>query len=100
MKKLIPLIIIGIVIISGLGAVALPENEYKTREIREIIHFSEPEIQEKEENIHVTVENTNSWLRIPDYPMLPAYIKTYVTLWNICSENRCHFFKYRKIFSK
>jgi hypothetical protein len=69
---------IGLLILNGIGAVAETENKNKIIEIQEIIHFSEPIIDEKENNILVNVENTNSWLRKNNCPMIPAYTKTYI----------------------
>ena len=52
MKKILPLLIIGILILNGLGAVAL-DNEKNTYKISESIHFSEPTI--KQNDMYTTI---------------------------------------------
>jgi len=78
MKKIIPIVIIGVLLISGLGAVAFPETEQKKLEKEETIIFSELQIVEENDNIIVNIENANSNLRKIGYPLLPAHVRTYI----------------------
>jgi hypothetical protein len=78
MKKIIPMVVIGVLLISGLGAVAFPEIEQKKIGKEETITFSELQIVEENDNIIVNIENANSNLRKIDYPLLPAHVRTYI----------------------
>ncbi len=78
MKKIIPILVIGVLLVSGLGAVALPEIEQEMSVKREILSFSGLEIIEENDNIIVNIENANSNLRKIDYPLLPAHVRTYI----------------------
>lgn len=78
MKKILPMLLVGILVISGFGAVAIPgKNENKPFESIETICFSDPVIIEEKQNIRIEIENANSYLSLPGYPLLPSYIKTY-----------------------
>ena len=78
MKKILPILLVGILVISGFGAVAIPGgNENKPFESIETICFSDPVIIEEKQNIRIEIENANSYLSLPGYPLLPSYIKTY-----------------------
>ena len=79
MKKIISLIIIGILIISGLVATAQilePRTTQKQIE-QQIVTFSQPTFKEENEFIKLSMSNTNSWIDEPGNPLLPAYIKTF-----------------------
>jgi len=76
MKKIMCLLIIGVFVLSGLGAVAFPN--IKSTEITESISFSDPVINEENQHSIVKIDEANSWLRTTGYPMLPAYVKTYI----------------------
>jgi hypothetical protein len=78
MKKIIPCIILGVLLLSGLGAALRPNTEHKLIEKTETISFSPPAIQTKDDYTLVTVKNANSWLRSPGAPMLPASVSTYI----------------------
>jgi hypothetical protein len=78
MKKLIPFIIVGVLLLSGLGAVAVSKTEQKPLEKTETISFSPPVIQDQGQYSLVTVQNTNSWLRRSGAPLLPASVTTYI----------------------
>jgi hypothetical protein len=78
MKRLITISIIGILVLSGLGATAIPNPIQKPSEKTETISFASPEIKNKDEYILVTIKNSNAWLYKTDAPMLPASITTYI----------------------
>lgn len=78
MKKILPIMAAGILVLSGLGAVALPFSaEFNLLEKTKTISFLDPIINENGEYLTVNFENSNSWLNKPNYPMLPAYIETF-----------------------
>jgi hypothetical protein len=78
MKNLIPIGIIAMVVLSGLGAAAVSHTTQQSLIRTETISFSHPVIQNNNKNTLVTVENTNAWLRKTDMPFLPAEVSTYI----------------------
>jgi hypothetical protein len=75
MKKLIPLLIVGMVVLGGLGAVAQPVTEQPLD--RTALRFSEPILQNENTYVSLTMDDTNSFLMQQGKPMLPSYTKTF-----------------------
>lgn len=75
MKKLIPLVIVGMVVLGGLGAVAQPVTEITLE--RTAVHFSEPILQNENTYISVNMDESNSYLMQQGKPMLPSYTQTF-----------------------
>jgi hypothetical protein len=78
MKRIVPLLIIGIIVLSGLGAAAVSNISEKTLQKTETISFSTPQIEIKGGYALVTVDDANAWLYNTGAPMLPASITTYL----------------------
>ncbi|MCK4416134.1 MAG: peptidase C25, partial [Thermoplasmatales archaeon] len=79
MKKTITILMIGLLVVSGLGAVALPEvNENKLIEKTEYFSLSSPVICEDGEYISVELEEATSFLMDPGKPVLPRVTETYI----------------------
>jgi hypothetical protein len=78
MKRIVSILIIGIMVLSGLGAAAVTHTAQKPMEKTETISFSYPEIQNKDGYALVTITNANAWLYKTDAPMLPASVTTYI----------------------
>ncbi len=76
MKKIIPILIVGVLVLSGFGAVAVTKGE-KEEVIFETILFSRPKFHEKGEyiSIRLTESTSNSWET--GKPMLPVVTKVY-----------------------
>jgi hypothetical protein len=77
MKKLISGVIIGVLLISGLGAFGTAKTGQQLAIKTQTITFSHPLIQDQGQYALVTIDNTNSWLRTVGAPMLPATVTTY-----------------------
>lgn len=80
MKKILPLIIIGILILSGFGAVALTEIETVKNELIEKTEFyslSHPILCEYGQYISVDLEEATSFEMVSGEPVLPKISKTY-----------------------
>jgi len=77
MKKVVALLLIGIMVLGGLGAAAVSTTSQTILEKTETISFSIPEITTTEASTLVTVDNTNAWLNIPNAPLLPMSVTTY-----------------------
>jgi hypothetical protein len=78
MKKIILFMIVGVLLLSGLGAGLQITTEHNSTIKTETIVFSSPTIQTIDDSTLVTIQNVNAWLRNPGAPMLPVSITTYV----------------------
>ena len=76
MKKTLPLLIVGILLLSGLGTASGTEGEKEIFESKKI-YFSQPIIDEKEDYIKIGLAEatSNSWEK--DKPTLPVVTKVY-----------------------
>ncbi len=75
MKKFIPILIVGILVLSGLGAVAQPAIEYTLEKVT--LRFSEPIKQIEDNYVSIALNEANSFLMEQGKPMLPSYTKTF-----------------------
>jgi len=76
MKKLLSISIIGILIISGLGAFALSDE--KSIEEKLLLSFSHPLIKEKDDCISLELEETDSILMKKNHYMIPTKTETFI----------------------
>jgi len=77
MKNLLPIVIVGILVVSGLGAVAVQENGDETSFSAESIVISEPIIKETNEYLTINLEESESFLLETGKPMLPVITKVF-----------------------
>ena len=77
MKKLIPVVIIGVLLVSGLGTVGTATTGQHPEQQTQTITFSPPVLQDQGRYTLVTIANANAWLRTVGAPMLPAMTTTY-----------------------
>jgi hypothetical protein len=77
MKRIVPILIVGIMVLSGLGAAAVSHTTQHSLIQTETISFSHPVIQNTDGYALISVENTNAWLRKTNMPLLPAEVTTY-----------------------
>ena len=75
MKKILPFLAVGILVLSGLGAVAIPNEEFEHETIS--INFSQPILETEKEYISVNLDESNSFLMEQGKPMLPSYVETF-----------------------
>ena len=75
MKKILPIVIIGILLLSGLGVITTQAKVTKYEKIT--ISFSNPLIKENDEYLQITITEANSYLLTPKKPMLPMYTQTF-----------------------
>ncbi len=76
MKKLIPILIIGILLISGFGAVGVSEFE-KDNFILETISFSQPVIREKDDFVYIDLPEATTDFWKSGKPKIPVVTKVY-----------------------
>jgi len=83
MEKFLPIIVVGILIISGIGAVAINVDTKINIRIKEItdhknIEFSSFFIKESKEGfVEVELEDTSSYFMSPGKPILPKTVSTF-----------------------
>jgi hypothetical protein len=83
MKKILPLLVVGILVFSGLGAAGITNIATYNAVIKEkskmmTISFSQLSIDESDnEYIEVNLKDTSSYLMNPGQPMLPKVVKTF-----------------------
>jgi len=78
MKKILSFVIVCVLVLSGLGAVALPEtknNQMKTDESIEFISFSKPYMQDKGDYVSLHIDESNNYVTEPGRPMVPMFVK-------------------------
>ncbi len=83
MKKFIPIVIVSILVLSGLGAAAFTTNvstkqttNIKT-ESTSVIFSSQPALSEKDGFVEIHLDGATTQLLEKNRPMLPVYVKTY-----------------------
>ena len=76
MKNLLPLLVVGILVLSGLGAVAGTESE-KEDFIIDSISFSQPIISEREDYVSIELEEATCDTLQAGKPMIPVVTKVY-----------------------
>ena len=69
MRKILPIILVGILVLSGLGAVTVSSEEINQE--KTTLLFSKLLIQEKDEYICLELEGTNSQLLKKDHYIVP-----------------------------
>ena len=77
MKKIVPILLVGILVISGLGAVAIPNEEQKILVEKDLIELSSPILKEDGEYLSIEFDQSNSNLMDEGKPILPIITKTY-----------------------
>ena len=86
MKKVFCLIIVGFLVLSGLGAVAL-DSVKDTYKISETMHFSKPVIKQDSQYITVDFKESTSSSMAVGKPILPKYSMVYTLPFGTRVEN-------------
>ena len=73
MRKILPILVVGIFVLSGLGAVGQSVNNSETQKLEMI--FSKPIITDEDEYVTIDLEDANSFLIEEGKPLLPMYTK-------------------------
>jgi len=82
MKKILPIVVVGFLVLSGLGTVAvingnINDTEFETKTEMFSMLFSSPVIKENDRNyVDVQLEETSHYLMHPGQPMIPKIVKT------------------------
>ncbi len=75
MRKILPLLVVGIFVLSGLCAVAVSNDETELKQTSVV--FSQPVLQSENEYLTVSIDETNTFLMEQGKPMLPSYVETF-----------------------
>ena len=76
MKKTVSIIITGILILSGLGVIAI-DNSNSTQQVKEIIRISQPIIKDIDGYLSINFEESDSFICEPGRPLLPVVTKVF-----------------------
>jgi hypothetical protein len=76
MKKIFPILLVGVLILSGFGAFASSSNNSTEKEILSL-NFSKPQLQENNQYIEIDIKEANSYLIRANKPVLPTYTHTF-----------------------
>ena len=76
MRKILTFVLLGALVLSTIGAVAISEEDSDFENI--IVSFSNPTMMEKNDKLIIDIQETDSYLMKTGYPMLPSYTKTLV----------------------
>lgn len=93
MEKYLPIIVVGILIISGIGAVAVSKETIDEGKINKIsnnlnIDFSSLKIKESQEDfIEVEFQDTSAYLMEPGKPILPKIVETFELPFGVTDVN-------------
>ena len=83
MKKFIPIVIVGILVLSGLGAAAFTTNvsikqtTIVKNESTSVLFSSQPTQLEKDGFVEIEMNGATTHLLVANKPVLPIYVKTY-----------------------
>jgi hypothetical protein len=77
MKKIVPILFVGILTISGFGAALSTQTETTNQFVQDTIHFSEPVIADEMTYLSVQVKEATSYTTEPGNPTLPLYTKLF-----------------------
>ncbi len=78
MNKILPIIVVGILVLSGLGTIALPTEYPETIRITKPVIFpKQPTVELKDDYLRINFDGANSKLMVPGKSELPIYITTF-----------------------
>ncbi len=77
MKRILPILLIGILVFSGFGAAVTTNIQSNDLWIKEKIHFSEPVITNQDGYLSVQIDEATSSATQPGNPVLPVYSKLF-----------------------
>ena len=75
MKRILSIVVVGILVLSGLGAVTLASGNTQQKIVS--IAFSQPAIDEQNQYATISMDGTNSLLMRQNKPLLPSYIEKF-----------------------
>jgi len=77
LRKMLPLLVVGIFVLSGLGAVSLPSKDNFELE-KTTVSFSQPVAVEEDEFISLDIAEANSFIMKQGKPLIPSYTQEFI----------------------
>jgi hypothetical protein len=77
MKRVVPILLVGVLLISSVGAAVSNNNQRKTTSFQEEMRFSEPMLTTQEGYLSVQIPEATSSIAAPGDPLLPVYTKQF-----------------------
>jgi hypothetical protein len=83
MEKILPILLMGMIVLSGLGAaafstnVSIPQTTSIKTESATALFLTPPTFSEKDGFVEIQIDGATTQLLEPNRPILPIYIKTY-----------------------
>jgi hypothetical protein len=77
MKKILPILLVGVLILSGFGAAVSVNTQNDQLSLQEDISFSEPVLTDQNNYISVEINEATSSASSPGNPLLPLYTKLF-----------------------
>jgi hypothetical protein len=75
MKKILPILLVGVLMISGFGAAVTTNTQSKNSSIQEELQFSNPVFTIQNNYLSVQIPEVTSYAAVPGDPVLPVYTK-------------------------
>jgi len=77
MKRILPILLVGVVIISGIGSSIAINTQNQKLSLQEDIYFSEPVLTDQNNYFSVEIKEATSYATSPGNPTLPMYTKLF-----------------------
>jgi hypothetical protein len=77
MKRILPILLVGILVISGFGAAVTTNVQSTEMCVQEVKQFSDPVIMTQNDYVSVQIAEATSYAAIPGNPVLPVFTKLF-----------------------
>ena len=77
MKKILPILLVGVLLVSGFGAAVSVNIHNEQFLLQQDISFSEPVLADQDNYLSVEITETTSLASSPGNPVLPLYTKLF-----------------------
>jgi hypothetical protein len=78
MKNILPLLLVGVLLISGFGAAfSTQAKDNNNNTVQQVVHFSEPCITDQKAYLSIELPEATSYATQPGNPVLPIYTKLF-----------------------
>ena len=77
MKKILPLLLVGVLLISSFGAAFSTQAKNNDKTMQQVVHFSEPSISDQTSYLSIKMPEATSYATAPGNPVLPLYTKLF-----------------------
>jgi hypothetical protein len=78
MKKILPILLIGVFVVNGVGAAIIHDEITAVSIIQDEVRFSEPVFTDEDTYVSVEVKEATSYATLPGNPVLPVYTRLFM----------------------